>query len=497
MTNTIKDLYQEYLTAVQQIADIRYAAAVLEWDQETYLPIKGAKARSRQLATLSETAHQLSTKRSYEQVLEKLLVTDGLTTVERINVELSKENFDRQKKLPSAFVRELSETISEAYHQWIDARRNNDYKIFEPALHKLVLLKQREAEFLGYEKHPYDALLKDYEKSASVEMLDKLFEEMTEPLKTLLQKVTEKGKVNDDFLRQFYPRQKQWDWGIYLIKELGFDFDAGRQDISEHPFTTNFSSQDVRITTRIDEHDFANMNWSCIHETGHALYEQGLPNEDYGLPSGEYASLSIHESQSRFWENCIGRSKEFWQYYYPKLQIYFPEQLGKVSLADFDKAINKIQPSLIRTEADELTYHFHIKIRYIIDKELIEGTLSTKDLRERWAELYKENLDIVVPDDNSGCLQDVHWSHGSFGYFPTYSLGSFYAAQFWEKIKEEQSHVLLDVKNGNLKNILAWLRQHIHTKGQQYKTSEELCKKITGNPLQTNAFLRYLNEKLL
>ncbi|AYD48628.1 carboxypeptidase M32 [Arachidicoccus soli] len=497
MANTIQDLYQKYLATSHQIADIRYATAVLEWDQETYLPSKGAAARSRQLATLSEMAHKLSTEKVYGDIIEELLATGRLTGKELINVELSKENFDRQKKIPSKFVRELSESISGAYHLWIEARRKNDYDIFEPALNRLVKLKQQEAELLGYENHPYDALLKDYEKSASVKMLDNLFEAMTAPLKELLKKVLERGSVNDDFLRQFYPKQKQWDWGIYLIKELGFDFEAGRQDISEHPFTTNFSALDVRITTRIDEHDFANMNWSCIHETGHALYEQGLPYEDYGLPSGEYASLSIHESQSRFWENCIGRSKEFWQYYYPELQKHFPEQLGNISLNDFGKAINKVEPSLIRTEADELTYHFHIKIRYIIDKELIGGTLSTKNLRERWSELYKEYLNVIVQDDNTGCLQDVHWSHGSFGYFPTYSLGSFYAAQFWEKIKEDQPNALIDVQNGNLKDILAWLRKNIHSRGQQCKSSEALCEKVTGKPLHTDAFLRYLNEKLL
>ncbi|HEY0297818.1 MAG TPA: carboxypeptidase M32, partial [Arachidicoccus sp.] len=337
----------------------------------------------------------------------------------------------------------------------------------------------------------------DYEKSASVKMLDNLFESMTKPLQDILQQVLSKQSGDDSFLHGHYPKDTQWNWGMYLIKELGFDFDAGRQDMSEHPFTTNFCSQDVRITTRIDEQDFANMTWSCIHETGHALYEQGLPNTDYGLPSGEFASLSIHESQSRFWENCVGRGFAFWQHYFPKLKAYFPSQLKGISLDKFYQSVNKVQPSLIRTESDELTYHFHIKIRYILDKELIGGALLAKDIKQRWNELYKQNLGIDVPDDNRGCLQDVHWSHGSFGYFPTYSLGSFYAAQFWAKLKEEHPLVEKEISEGNLKNVLAWLRVNIHEKGRIGGDSETICKNVTGKSLQTDAFLQYLTQKLL
>ncbi|ANI88901.1 carboxypeptidase [Arachidicoccus ginsenosidimutans] len=496
--NNTKDLYQQYVERAQKIADLNYAAAVLDWDRETYMPVKGAAARARQLATLRGMAHQLFTEKSYGDLLQNLLdKSDELSGKEKQNIILSKEDFDKQTKLPSAFVHELSETISRAYQSWMDARKQNNFTVFEPALNKLVSLKQQEADLLGYSAHPYDALLKDYEKSASVKMLDELFESMTKPLQDLLSKVLAKQNADAGFLHRHYPKDTQWNWGMYLIKELGFDFEAGRQDISEHPFTTNFSSQDVRVTTRIDEQDFANMTWSCIHEAGHALYEQGLPNADYGLPSGEFASLSIHESQSRFWENCVGRSLPFWQYYFPKLQSCFPAQLQDISLEKFYGAINKVQPSLIRTESDELTYHFHVRIRYIMDKELIGGNLSTKNVRERWNELYKENLGIEVPDDNRGSLQDVHWSHGSFGYFPTYSLGSFYAAQFWAKLKEENPSAEKEISEGNVTNILSWLRKNIHTKGRTGGDSEALCKSITGKPLQTVAFLEYLTQKLL
>lgn len=499
MENNIKDLYRRYVEHARKIADVNYAAAVLDWDQETYMPIKGAGARARQTATLRGIAHHFFTDKQYGDLLEQLLDRkEALSEKERHNVMLSKEDYDKQTKLPNTFVHKLSENISGAYQAWVDARKKNDFFVFEPALSKLVALKKQEAEYLGYEHHPYNALLKDYEKSASVQMLDPLFESMTGPLQQLLAKVSvRQNNINDSFLHQYYPKNEQWSWGMYIVRELGFDLDAGRQDISEHPFTTNFSSQDVRITTRIDEHDFANMTWSCIHEVGHGLYEQGLIEQDYGLPSGEFASLSIHESQSRFWENCIGRSFPFWQHYFPKLTSYFPEQLRNVSVEQFYQSINKVQPSLIRTEADELTYHFHIKIRYELEKELIGGSLPVKDIKGRWEELYKNDLGIDVTGDNCGCLQDVHWSHGSFGYFPTYSLGSFYAAQFWEVLKKQQPQTENEMLRGNLTNILWWLRQNIHIKGRIQGGSEAICKAVTGAPLQTDAFLRYLTGKLL
>lgn len=275
---------------------------------------------------------------------------------------------------------------------------------------------------------------------------------------------------------------------------MHFDFEAGRQDISEHPFTINFNSRDVRVTTRIDENDFGNMTWSCLHEGGHALYEQGLPTDEYGLPLGEYCSLSIHESQSRLWENSVGRSREFWQHHFPLLQSFFPKQLSNISLEDFYKGINKVQPSLIRTEADELTYHFHVMIRYEIEKLLIEGIIGTADIPAYWNEHYKKYLGINVPDDKQGCLQDVHWSHGSFGYFATYSIGSLYAAQLYEAILKDDSSVNKEVKNGNTLPVFNWLKQHIYGYGRYYR-SGELCRKATGENLNSQYFIDYVTRK--
>jgi carboxypeptidase Taq len=491
-----KELYNNFSERLKRIADVKYASAVLQWDQETYLPTKGAQARSRQLATLNELAHQMATDASFGNLMTSLKGKETLSLKEQRNIELAWEEFEKQQKFSSAFVRKMSEAVSEAFYAWIEARRENNFKLYEPALSRLVALKQEEARLLGFVNHPYDALLDQFEKGANIKMLDAAFEKVLSPLKNLMAEITARPQPDTNFLHQFYPQKQQWEWGMYLVKQLGFDFEAGRQDISEHPFTTNFSAKDVRVTTRIDEHDFANMTWSCIHEAGHALYEQGLPDEDYGLPSGEFASLSIHESQSRLWENCVGRSKAFWQYYLPVLKGYFPDQFSGISVEHFVGAINKVQPSLVRTEADELTYHFHVFIRYTLEKDVIAGTIAVKDIPAYWNELYAKYLGIRVPDDKQGCLQDVHWSHGSFGYFPTYSLGSFYAAQFWEQCKLDVPGIENQLSQGDSAPLLNWLRLKIHQHGKLF-TSEELCERVTGKALDSNLFIQYLRNKLL
>ena len=329
---TINEKYHDYVSIMQRIADVKYASAVLQWDQEIYLPPKGADGRSRQLATLSELAHQMFTNDKLGNLLSDLNDSEDLNERQKKNIALSVIDYNKSKKFSSHFVKLMSECVSTSFHAWIQARKDNSYKIFQPALSKLIELKRQEAEILGYSDHPYNALMNDYERGLTVAMTDKIFSDIEQPLSELLVKVQQLPRPDDSFLYQHFPKQQQWEWGQYLARQLGFDEEAGRQDISEHPFTINFSSKDVRITTRIDEHDFANMTWSTIHEVGHALYEQGLPDAEYGLPLGEYASLSIHESQSRLWENCIGRGRAFWEYYYPGLQKSFPKQFGNISL---------------------------------------------------------------------------------------------------------------------------------------------------------------------
>jgi carboxypeptidase Taq len=366
--------------------------------------------------------------------------------------------------------------------------------LFKDALREMIDIKKEEAELLGYDDHPYDALIDAFEPDAKTDQLTILFKDVREQLVEFVRQLNEKAQVDDSFLYKFYPKQKQWDYGIQMLKVLGYDFKAGRQDISPHPFTTSFGATDVRVTTRIDEHNFGNMTWSCIHEGGHALYEQGLPNEDYGLPSGKYVSLGIHESQSRLWENNVGRSLGFWKSHYGDLQQLFPGNLKNVNLNDFYKGINKVVPSLIRTESDELHYHFHILIRFEIEKGLIEGSLEVDDLDKIWNEKYKSYLDVDVPDDNNGVLQDIHWAHGSIGYFPTYSLGSFYAAQFFNQALKDVPNLTEQIEHGDTSKLLEWLRENIHQYGMTYN-ADELCEKVTGEKLNFKYFMNYIKDK--
>lgn len=493
-TPSSAELYKKYVSELQEIADLRYAAALLQWDQETYMPPSGAAMRARQVATLSEIAHERFTSKDLGNLLETLSQCSDLTTDQAANIRLSLYDYHQQVKLPPSFVRKSSETSSRAFHAWIEARRENDFKVFEPLLVELVALKKEETRMLGYSGSPYNALLNQYERDCTTELLDGVFGSLMGPLKALLRKIAASPQVEDGLLKQFYPEVDQWNFGMELLKKMGFDTERGRQDRSEHPFTTNFSSQDVRITTRIDEQDLSNMTFSTIHELGHALYEQGLPAEQYGLPLGEYASLGIHESQSRLWENNVGRSLVWVEYFFPLLRQYFPSQLGSVSPMAFYSAINKVSPSLIRTEADELTYHFHVIIRYEIEKGLIEGSLAVSEIPAIWKEKYRDYLGIEVPDDRNGCLQDVHWSHGSFGYFPTYSLGSIYAAQFFGAAEKQIPDLESNLKAGNYQLLLDWLRVNLHQFGRKY-SSEELCRKISGEGINIGHFMQYVTHK--
>ncbi|RAI99894.1 carboxypeptidase Taq [Chitinophaga skermanii] len=491
---TTAELYSDYQSKMEKIADVRNAIAVLGWDQETYLPGKGAAIRGQQITTLSTIAHELFTDAQLGDTLQALQSREDLTATQKKNVALSLEDYEKNKKYPAAFVAALSQTTSDCYHAWMKARKENSYAVFEPLLEKMVQLKKEETHILGYTGHPYNALLNEYEKGINIQTLDTVFADVKTSLSPLLQAIAAKPKPNNAFLQQHYPKDAQWQYGLKLLKEMGFDFEAGRQDLSEHPFTTSFNPHDVRVTTRVDEQDFSNMTWSCIHEGGHALYEQGLLISEYGLPCGEAASLGIHESQSRLWENNVGRGLAYWQYNYPALQKEFANNLSNVSLEEFYHAINLVQPSLQRTEADELTYHFHVMIRYEIEKGLIEGSVSTKDLNHTWNQYYKQYLNVDVPNDGAGVLQDIHWSHGSFGYFPTYSLGSFYAAQFYAAAQRQMKDLSQNIATGDYHALLQWLRNNIHVHGRFY-TSNELCEKVTGEPLNFKYFMDYAQAK--
>lgn len=486
--------YSNYQGMMRKIADIQYASAVLNWDQETYMPPKGAAFRAQQLSTLAGIGHELATTKELGDLLNTLSADESLIEKEKRNIKQSLKNYNDNKKYTTEFVQELSKTISESFQAWQKAKEENNFAVYAPHLEKLVKLKREECKLLGTFAHPYDALLNQYEPGAKTADLEVLFTDVRNQLVAFVKKISDKNQNKDSFMFLNYDKQKQWEFGLELLKEMGYDFEGGRQDASSHPFTTNFSSQDVRVTTRINEKDLNEMIWSCIHEGGHALYEQGLPASEYGLPSGEYVSLGIHESQSRLWENNVGRSLVYWKANFSKLQKAFPENFNAVTFEDFYKAMNIVKPSLIRTSADELTYHFHVLIRFEIEKALIEGTIEVKDLPSYWNKKYKEYLGLDVPSDSKGVLQDIHWSHGSFGYFPTYSLGSFYAAQFFAQAKKEIIGLESEIEKGNTKPLLDWLRDKVHRHGKFY-SAEELCIYITGEKLNFKYFMDYATNK--
>jgi carboxypeptidase Taq len=489
-----KEQYAAYREHMSRLADVRNALGLMQWDQETYMPSRGAGFRAQQVATLSEMAHELVTSEKLGNLLHSLKDAPELTDIEKKNIELNAADWDKQNKYSAAFVRKMSETISRSFNAWAEARKQNRFALFAKDLNELIALKKEETHLLGFSGHPYDALLDEFEKGCTVQLLDGLFSDLKPRLKALTDRIAGQQQVDDGFLRKKYDKGRQWDFGMKMVRALGFDFEAGRQDLSLHPFSTSFNRNDVRITTRVQENDFNSMTWSSIHETGHALYEQGLPEEAYGLPAGEYTSLGIHESQSRLWENHVGRSQAFWTFHYPALRDLFPENLEGISADAFYRGVNVVRPSLIRTEADEVTYHFHVMVRYEIEKKLIAGELDTADIPACWNEQYREYLGVAVPSDQQGCLQDVHWSHGSFGYFPTYSLGSFYAAQFFHRASLDLPDLEQNMAKGDTSALLAWLRQRIHAHGRIY-TSEELCQRATGEPLKVQYFMDYILAK--
>ncbi len=486
--------YEDFASRMKKIADIGHSIAVLSWDKEVNLPPKGAAFRSQQIATLSGISHEMFTDPNFGEMLSDLSKDSSLTVKQQKNIKVSLKDYKQATKFDSEFVIRRSQLVSNAYHAWLKAKKANDFSLYEDALTELVDLKREEAEIIGYADHPYDALLDLYEPGSTVAQLDVLFEDVKKQLVPFIKEIRSKAQVKDEFLRKHYDRDVQWKFGIELLKNMGYDFDKGRQDIAPHPFTITFSAQDVRVTTRIDENDFANMCWSCIHEGGHALYEQGIPAEEYGLATGSAISLGIHESQSRLWENHVGRSKAYWKHHFPKLQEIFSENLKEVSLDDFYKAINKVEANFIRTEADELHYHFHVMIRYELEKKLLGREIEVAELGKMWNSKYKSYMDVDVPDDSRGVLQDVHWGHGSFGYFPTYSVGSFYAAQFYAAAVNNIENLETKIGKGDSSDLLTWLRENIHRYGRLYE-AKELCKQVTGEELNFKYFMEYARNK--
>jgi carboxypeptidase Taq len=486
---------QDLRDRLAPVFDVRAAIGVLSWDQEVNMPPKGAMARGRQLATLSGIAHRLFTDPKLGELLKRLRDVAGLSSDERKLVSETLHDYDRATKLPERFVQSFTEETSKAFQAWVAAKRDSNFNAFRPHLETLVGLCREKADLLGYEGSPYNALLDEFERGMTAERLRPLFAELATRQSALIAKIVKSPRRADlAWLKQEWDTKKQWDFTIRLLKDMGYDFDAGRQDASEHPFTTEFDVHDVRVTTRCYPDKLFPGFSASMHEGGHALYEQGMREEDRRTPLGQAISLGIHESQSRLWENLVGQSRPFWDRYGRVLRDYFPEQLADVSDETIYRAVNHVEPTLRRLDADECTYNLHIILRFEIEVDLIEGRLAVADIPGKWDELMKRYLGLEVPDDARGCLQDVHWSHGAIGYFPTYTLGNLYAAQMIAQIERDVPQLWDHVRQGDFSPLLGWLRRNVHTVGRR-KTAEELVRDATKREPGSQAYLEYLEKK--
>jgi carboxypeptidase Taq len=481
-----------------KISRLEQAIAVLSWDMETYMPESGATPRAEQLALLSELAHQWLTSEETGRLIEDAgnEAREGDYYSDEVSmVRVARRAYDKKVKIPRDLVARLARMTPLANAIWIKARRESDFSQFEPVLSEIMELNREQAECLGYKENRYDALLDLFEPELTSAGVDLLFKELKGGLIPLVREITgAKQAAEAGFLNQKFSTARQEDFGLLVLKDMHYDFTRGRQDRSAHPFTTSFTPYDVRITTRFSEEDLLSALFSTVHEGGHALYDQGLPINLVDTPLCQPISLGVHESQSRLWENIVGRSRAFWKHYFPILKSYFPGQLDSVDLERFYRAVNRVKPGFIRVESDELTYNLHIFIRYEIEKELIGGALHVKDIPDIWNAKYHEYLGITPPDDAQGCLQDIHWAHSLIGYFPTYTIGNLLSAQLFEKAVKDRPGLSEDIEEGKFDTLLGWLRGNVHNHGARY-TLEELAAATFGEKLRVAPYMAYLTEK--
>lgn len=478
-----------------EFEDITRATSVLEWDQETYLPKEGAPARGTHIATLAGIAHERISSKKFRKALRSAEKHPGLSSKEKAMVREARREHRRASKIPAALVQEVARAESLGLERWKEAYRTSRWREFAKQLAVLTRLKRRVADAVGYSSVPYDALLDVYEPGATVAQLDPLLGELKEQTVPIVQKIARsKRRPKSSILTKKYPQAAQLAFGEKVVEAMGFDFQRGRIDLSTHPFCSGFDPSDVRLTTRVHERDLRGCLFGLIHEAGHGLYEQGIDTKLVRTPLGHPVSLGIHESQSRLWENCIGRSLPFWRHFLPKLKRAFPEQLKGVKLADFHFAVNDVTPSFIRVEADEITYNLHVILRYEIEKGLMDGTIRAQDLPAVWNAKMKELLGVVPTRDSDGVLQDIHWAMGLFGYFPTYSLGTLYAAQLYRRARKDIPKLDEKIAKGTMTPLRDWLQKRIHRPGRTYSAAE-LIRRATGKPPSPEAFLEYVNAK--
>ncbi len=489
---------QELKNRLSEVNDLNEANAILSWDQMTFMPSGGAEARGRQMATLEKVSHEKFTDPEIGKLLEKLQpVLEELPqdSPDAALIRITTHDYEKAIKVPSAFTAKFSEHTSKTYAAWAKARAERNFKLVAPLLEKTLDYSRQLANFFPGYQHIADPLIDDLDEGMTVATIRPLFQILRAELTPLVQKIASQPAPDDSFLHQDFPEDAQLSFGLKVAQTMGYDFNRGRQDKSPHPFTTSFSIGDVRITTRVKTNNLAEALFSTIHESGHALYEQGINPDFDGTSLATGTSMSVHESQSRLWENLVGRSRSFWQYFYPQLQELFPNQLRNVKDEAFYRAINKVERSLIRTDADEVTYNLHVMLRFDLETEMLEGKLAVKDLPEAWNRKYFSDLGVLPPDDSLGVLQDMHWYSGTIGgYFQSYTLGNILSAQFFEAAEKAHPEIRSGIAAGNLNILHNWLSEHIYRFGHQYP-AKEIIESATGRPLEIGPYIKYLKTK--
>ena len=493
--------YQALIERVRDAHLLGATGGILSWDQETMMPAGGVELRSQQLAILARLQHQMSTDPKVGEFISQCEADRAFMasdSVESANIVELRRDFDQATKLPERLISEFAEVSSKAQHEWATARKASDFKMFLPWLEKLVALNREKAACLGIPAggEPWDALADTYEPGCTAASVTKVFTPLRARLVKLLGDLMGGSRrPSNRFNELALPIEAQAKFVRMVVESIGFDFQRGRLDSSTHPFCGGSHCNDVRMTTRYSETCLNDALGSSMHEAGHGMYEQGLPSRAIGTPAGTAVSLGIHESQSRLWENQVGRGLPFWKWCAPKLEGFFGRSVDGFSLDELYGAANIVEPGFIRVDADEATYNMHVMVRFEIERLLIAGSLAPKDLPGEWNRRYKEYLGLTVPDDRRGCLQDVHWSMGAFGYFPTYTLGTLYSAQFFDAAKKAMPGLEDGFAKGDFVPLREWLNREVHSHGRRF-LPEELCKRVTGSPLSSEHYLNYLEGKL-
>ena len=493
--------YEELKTRLASIHDLRMARAILGWDQHTKMPPKAGEIRAEQLGTLDHLSHELFISDEIGELLEQVgSEEEGLDpdSIEASLIRVTRRDYEKAKRVPSDLRAELTRAGAIALSAWVEAREKSDFSIFLPYLKRNLELQHEYIacfEGLGYETE-YDVLLDDFDEGMKTSEVQTVLNELKRELIPFIAEIGERSDlVDDSSLRGNFPIEAQRSFALELLERIGFDHESWRLDPTVHPFAMSAATTDIRLTTRYDETDLGVSLFATIHEFGHGFYEANVDPALERTPLSQVSSMSLHESQSRMWENLVGRSLPFWRFFYPRLQAVFPKQFGNVDLDAYYRAINKVQPSLIRVEADEATYNLHVILRFELEQQMLSGELPLEDLPEAWNARMAEYLGIEVPDDARGVLQDVHWSGGAIGYFPTYSLGNVVSVQLWEQLRAEIPDLDSQLERGEFSELAGWLRENLHRDGRKY-TSRETLERITGGGMDPGPYLRYLREKL-